>query len=80
MNHHQISISYLNKKKPNRPFVLKKYLHFWPKMEIAIKNKSMHNFEKELLPDVFTGCSVAIGPLKVGIKKIAFLILNRIMF
>ena len=49
-------------------------------MEIAIKNKSMHNFEKELLPDVFTGCSVAIGPLKVGIKKIAFLILNRIMF
>ena len=48
--------------KPNRPFVLKQYLHFWPKMEIAIKNKSMHNFEKELLPDVFTGCSVAIGP------------------
>ena len=55
-------IFFLIKKKPNRPFVLKKYLHFWPKMEIAIKNKSMHNFEKELLPDVFTGCSVAIGP------------------
>ena len=61
MNPHQISISYLNKK-TKQTLCLEAIPTFWPKMEIAIKNKSMHNFEKELLPDVFTGCSVAIGP------------------